>query len=221
MINFLSSVCTLWLFCSSICNFIVGESKQFCARRGTSINSRGQNHIESFHRPSRMCGWTPIYFIDGYNKRTSFPRRDHSERLVCSYLHAARSYLPRARSFVGFLFALRAYLCERSSSSFRPFPLHHLLLTFLILVFSFFFLSCYNRGGRFYLGNPNDLLRPINLEKVAVTTRISLRRISFPTSRIQISKFIFVFLQERKLLRSILTFSRKFAHILMSKLLSV
>lgn len=58
-----------------------------------------------------MSGQPPIYFIDGYNKRTRFPRRGFSERLVCSYLHAARSYLPRARSFVGFcLRCVRIYV---------------------------------------------------------------------------------------------------------------
>lgn len=65
------------------------------------------------------------------------------------------------------------FMCERSSSSFRPFPLHYLLLAFLILLFPFFSYPVIIAGD--YLENPNDLLRLINLrESCWHDARISL-----------------------------------------------
>lgn len=73
---------------------------------------RRRNDIESFPRVGRRCQ-PPIYFIDGYTTKGHGFLGEASlfERLVCSYLHAARSYLPRARSFVGFcLRCVRIYV---------------------------------------------------------------------------------------------------------------
>ena len=73
------------------------------------------NNIEIILNRSvvRQVSQTPVYFIEGYcNKRRRFPReRPLLERLVCSYLHAVRSYLPQARPFVGFcLRCVRIYV---------------------------------------------------------------------------------------------------------------
>lgn len=129
------------------------------APRNSSVNSpRGRDRIES-SSASRMRGQTPIYFIDGCNKRTPFSRRDLSERLVCSYLYAARSYLPRSAVLCGFLFALRAYIYIYVSvlpprfglSSCDPL-LPFLLLPILRLLSPLLRLPArHNRGGRFYL----------------------------------------------------------------------
>lgn len=80
----------------------------------------------------------------------------------------------------GFLFALRTYLCERPSSSFRPVLLLSTSCLFLFFFFFFlffllylFFFPYHNRGECFYLGTLQMIrFGSINLQKVTVTTRV-------------------------------------------------
>lgn len=122
------------------------------------INSRDRNHIESFLRVPDVWVDTNIFHRWKQQKNAV----SSSERLLgeISMLVSACRKIVSATSAVlcGFLFALRTYLCECPSSSFRPlFLLLQLFLPFLLLLLffsssNFFFFPYHNRGGRFYLG---------------------------------------------------------------------
>lgn len=126
-----------------------------------------------------------------------------SGRLVCSYLHTARSYLPRVRSFCGFLFALRTYLCERLSP---PSPFSRSLRRFSFFFLFRFFFFCrpclsrfpyHNREGRSYLGTLQMIRYDQSIFRKLPSRRGPRGISSASASRIQTSKFIFV-LAERE-----------------------
>lgn len=125
-----------------------------------------------------------------------------SERLVCSYLHAHEIVSATSAGPLWIFVALRTYLCERPSSSFRPlsFCLRSLFLPFLLF---FFFFLYHNRGGRFYL----RAFQMIRFDQ-SIFRKLLSRDASLPgefllyvANHIQMSKFIFVPARERKLHR--------------------
>lgn len=120
------------------------------------VNSHDCNHIESFLRVPDVWVDTNIFHRWIQQKdAVSSPERPLGE--ISMLVSACRKIVSATSAVLcGFLFALRTYLCERPSSSFRPLHLlFQLLLPFLFLFFSssyLFFFLYYNRGGRFYLG---------------------------------------------------------------------
>lgn len=104
----------------------------------------------------------------------------------------------------GFLFALRTYLCEHPSSSFRPLLLFsHLFLPFLLplpfllfSLYSFFFFPHHNRGGRFYLGTLQMIRFDQSIFRKLLSRGKSPENFFSTPSHIQMSKFISVSVEE-------------------------
>lgn len=112
------------------------------------VNSCSRNHIESFLRVSDVWVGTNIFHRWIHTKQKNAVSSSKRPLGEISMLVSACRKIVSATSAVlcGFLFALRTYLCERPSSSFRSFllflPLLQLCLPFLLLLpFLLFLLS--------------------------------------------------------------------------------